>query len=111
MDTATVERRIGWVAWWTLRVALVAYSVLALLSFGGQIVVAPFLVPLQWLAARFSTRPWRMVFSALSGLIVGEVVWILGDLLIVGVVVGVGAGLLVFRTSGAHHRGRHQGDR
>lgn len=53
-------------------VALGAASVVALLSFGGQIVLAPVLVPLQWLAVRRSTELVRAVFTVLAALLMME---------------------------------------
>lgn len=51
---------------------------MALVSFGGQLILAPFLIPTQWLAARRSELPGRVLFTTLAGLLVGELGWMAG---------------------------------
>lgn len=63
------------------RLVLVVASVIALISFGAQLFVAPVLLPLQWLAARDSDRPGRVVFTGLAVLLLFEVGWIGGYIL------------------------------
>lgn len=70
--------RVGPAGWWIARSLLVAVSLVALVSFGGQLILAPFLIPTQWLAARRSELPGRVLFTTLAGLLVGELGWMAG---------------------------------
>lgn len=86
-------------------------SLLILFSFGGQVVVAPALLPAQWLIAR-NTSGWiSMAFSILGAVLIAEVAWLAlalalsvgeGGSLVIGVaglVLAVGSGVVFFRTS------------
>jgi hypothetical protein len=87
------------------------FSVLILFSFGGQVIVAPALLPAQWLIARNTGGRISMAFSILGAVLVAEVAWLAfalavageeGGSLVVGLVglaVAVGGGVLFFRTS------------
>ena len=48
---------------WSL---LVVVSGVALISFGGQLLLGPFLIPAQWFAARRSKVAGRVLFTALA---------------------------------------------
>lgn len=84
------------------RALLGAAGVVALLSFGGQIVLGPVLIPLFWLVARRTRRAERIGFTILASLLAAEVIWILGYLLAgqqvatVAAVVGGAASLVTF---------------
>ena len=88
-------------------IAVGALSILILFSFGGQLIVAPGLLPAQWLIARHSDGWVSSLFAALGSLLAAEVllisaVLLLGDGLVglsVGVPAGLAAALLFFRTS------------
>jgi hypothetical protein len=57
-------------------VLLGGFSVLILFSFGGQLIVAPALLPAQWVIAR-NTHGWPSIwFSVLGSLLVAEVTWL-----------------------------------
>ena len=81
--------------WWVARTLLAAGSVIALLSFGGQIVLAPLLVPLQWGAAKNSHVPGRALFTVLAALLMIEFGWIFGFLITQNEVAGGILGLFV----------------
>lgn len=91
-------------------VLLAGFSVLILFSFGGQLIVAPALLPAQWIIAR-NTHGWPSTwFSVLGSLLAAEVTWLgfavlldagtqplaIDFLLVFGAVV---AAVLFFRTS------------
>ena len=85
------------------------FSLLILFSFGGQLVVAPALLPAQWLIARHTLGTVSIAFSVLGALLVAEVTWLVMALVIgdgvfdiLGVllaVLAVAAGLVFFRSS------------
>ncbi len=84
-----------------------SFSFLILFSFGGQLIVAPGLLPAQWLIARHSDGWVSTAFSVLGSLLIAEVLLIgaplvLGDGILggaVGVAAGLTAGFAFFRTS------------
>ena len=88
---------------------LAVFSALMLFSFGGQIVVAPALLPAQWLIARHTRGAISMAFSSLGALLAAEVTWIAlagsfgsGASLVAGglvVATGLVVGFIFFRTS------------
>ena len=90
-------------------VLIAAFSALILFSFGGQVIVAPALLPAQWLIARNMRGAISMVFSVLGALLAAEVAWIALALVagdgappvLVGLllVAGLGVGLLFFKAS------------
>ena len=53
-----------------------AFSIVVLFSFGGQVMVAPALLPIQWLVARHTRGFVSVLFSVLGGLLAAEVAWI-----------------------------------
>lgn len=85
---------------WTIaRAALLGASVLALLSFGGQLILAPILVPLQWGVARRSGPVGRATFLVLAGLLMAEFFVLVGALLSESDTVAAVAGLIVAATA------------
>ncbi len=85
------------------------FSVMILASFGGQLVVAPALLPAQWHIARRTSGLTSGVFSLLGATLTAEIVWISLGLLaswsgssLVGVLVallGTLAGVFFFKSS------------
>ncbi|MEA2001939.1 MAG: hypothetical protein U9N84_08660 [Actinomycetota bacterium] len=84
-----------------------AFSILILFSFGGQVIVAPVLLPVQWLIARNVSGGASRSFSILGALLLAEVVLVGSTLLIgerpagviVGLLLAVGAAAIFYRTS------------
>ena len=107
-STVNVARWKGTAASTTLLIVAI-FSALMLFSFGGQIIVAPALLPAQWLIARHTTGAASMTFSVLGGLLAAELVWIVLAVLLDGAVsllsgvllvtAGLAAGFWFFRTS------------
>jgi len=85
------------------------FSVVILFSFGGQLIVAPALLPAQWVIARHARGYISMAFSILGAVLVAEVVWLIlglaigdGAVFLLGIgamVLGVAAGLGFFYSS------------
>jgi uncharacterized membrane protein len=85
------------------------FGVLILFSFGGQLVLGPFVLAIEWILARVSPKPLRIVWSVLAGALVGEIVVLSLDMylfpvdgvlfLLIGVVVAIPVGFLFYRTS------------
>lgn len=83
------------------------FSLLILVSFGGQVMVAPVLLPVQWLIARHTSGWTSMAFSVLGVLLTVEVIWLgwilaVGDgtaALVGGSFVAIGSGVVFFRIS------------
>lgn len=61
-----------------VRVLLAGAAALTLVSFGGQIVLAPLLIPALWMVARRSGTAGRLGFGALAVLLAAEFAWIIG---------------------------------
>jgi hypothetical protein len=90
---------------------VVGFSVLILFSFGGQVIVAPALLPAQWIIARKTSGRISMAVSTLGAVLVAEVAWLAFALSLpveeggsfaiglVGLVLAVGSGVVFFRTS------------
>jgi len=101
------RRRLNRVLLPIARFVLLAASVVALMSFGGQLLLAPVLVPLQWWAARTSDRQGLIVFTTLATLLMFEVGWMGGYIftenellsIAVALVWGAVAGGLFYRTA------------
>jgi len=80
------------------------FSALMLVSFGGQVIVAPVLLPVQCLVSRHTSGWVSMTFSVLGALLTAEVIWLgwallVGDrttALIGGSVVALGSGAVFF---------------
>lgn len=83
------------------------FSAVMLISFGGQVIVAPALLPVQWVIARHTSGWVSMAFSVLGALLTAEVIWLgwallVGDrtaALIGGSVVALAWGAVFFRIS------------
>lgn len=91
-----------------LSALLLPFGALVLLSFGGQVVFGPFVVAIEWVLARISSRPLRIAWSVLAGALVGEITYLLIDFsgtllravaVSIGVATGVVAGVLIYRTA------------
>ena len=83
------------------------FSVIILFSFGGQVVVAPALLPAQWIIARDTTGWISIGFSILGALLTAEVVYLVFALivgetplsLVVGIPLALACAALFYRTS------------
>ncbi|MDJ0665153.1 MAG: hypothetical protein QNJ75_11365 [Acidimicrobiia bacterium] len=109
MEHSSIVDLAGWRSL-IIQLGLIAVGVLSILilfSFGGQLIVAPGLLPAQWLIARHSDGWVSSLFAVLGSLLAAEVllicaVLVLGDGLVgpsVGVLFGLVAAMLFFRTS------------
>ncbi|MCP3996139.1 MAG: hypothetical protein GY722_13930 [bacterium] len=110
MEHSTIADMAGWrsLAIQLALIAIGAFSFLILFSFGGQLIVAPALLPVEWLIAH-NTDGWvSRAFSLLGALLLAEVI-LLGVGLLLGesvaaALVGGAAGLMgavvFYRTSG-----------
>ena len=93
----------------TTLLVLAVFSALMLFSFGGQVIIAPVLIPAQLFIARHTRGTTSMAFSVLGALLTAELVWIVlvlvlkeGLTTMVGGLIfmaGAGAGFLFFRAS------------
>lgn len=111
MPPSSTANVAGWRGTLTSTALLVVaiFSALMLFSFGGQLIVAPALLPAQWLIARHTGGAASMTFSVLGGLLAAELVWIVlavvlgGEVSLLGgalvVTAGLAAGFVFFRTS------------
>jgi uncharacterized membrane protein len=85
------------------------FGIAILLSFGGQLLFGPFILVIEWILARISPRPLRLLWSALAGLLAAEIVYLIVDIndtqtrtftgLLLGLATGVVTGLLFIRTT------------
>ncbi len=87
-------------------IAIGVFSFVMLFSLGGQLIVAPALLPMQWLVAR-NTDGWvSRAFSLLGAALLAEVLY-LGLLVVAGgglavviaATVAIAAGVVFYRTS------------
>ena len=110
MEHSTIADMAGW-RFLALQFALVVvglFSIVILFSFGGQLMVAPALLPMQWLLARHTDGWVSKAFALLGALLLAEVVLLTVGLLFVESVVAAGAGaslgiagaVVFYRTSG-----------
>lgn len=111
MPQSSTLNSAGWkgTAASTALLVVAIFSALMLFSFGGQIVVAPALLPAQWLIARHTGGSASMTFSVLGGLLTAELVWIVLAVVLGGtmslpsgalvVSSGLAAGFVFFKTS------------
>ena len=60
--------------------ALIPVGLVVLLSFGGQIVFAPFVLVIEWVLARIAKGVVKIAWSVLAGVMAGEYVYLLIDL-------------------------------
>jgi hypothetical protein len=90
-------------------IALGAISALILMSFGGQLIFAPALLPVQWHVARNTSGLTSVMFSMLGAALAAEASWIglgllaswSGSVVVggLGVLVGVALGIFFFKSS------------
>jgi hypothetical protein len=96
-------------------------GVLVLFSFGGQLVLGPFVLMIEWVLARFSPRPVRIAWCLLAGALAGEIVYLfLGEInqsvsdptrVASGLVVGSVVAWLYLRTTRSGRRSPASGAR
>lgn len=109
MEHSTIADMAGWRSL-AIQVALVAvglFSIAILFSFGGQLMVAPALLPMQWLLARHTDGWVGKAFAVLGSLLVAEVVLLTAGLLFEesavaaapGVALGIAGAVVFYRTS------------
>ena len=94
-----------------LSALLLPFGAMVLLSFGGQVLLGPFVVPVEWVLARISARPLRIAWSILAGILVAEIAYLVLDTnvaaidglvaILAGMTVGTLAGVLIYRTAAA----------
>jgi uncharacterized membrane protein YczE len=59
--------------------ALLPFGVLALFSFGAQVVLAPFVLVIEWILARLARGSVKIAWALLAGVLAGEFVYLLID--------------------------------
>jgi hypothetical protein len=96
--------------------ALIPVGLVVLLSFGGQIVFAPFVLVIEWVLARIAKGVVKMAWSLLAGVMAGEYVYLLIDLrtdysAVLAVVAGLAAAVVVTFVYLATTGGRSTGSR
>lgn len=94
-----------------LSALLLPFGAIVLLSFGGQVLLGPFVVPVEWVLARISARPLRIAWSILAGALVAEIAYLVLDTnvaaidglaaVVAGMTIGTLAGILIYRTAAA----------
>jgi hypothetical protein len=110
MEHSTIADMAGWRSL-AIQFALVGVgllSILILFSFGGQLMVAPALLPMQWLLARHTDGWVSNVFSLLGALLIAEIVLLAAGLLFgeslvaagAGAALGIAGAVVFYRTSG-----------
>ncbi len=110
MELSTRINSPGWVAVVASAglAVILAFSCVILVSFGGQVIVAPALLPVQWLVARATSGWVSRTFAVLGGLLLLEVVPLGGAVLlggdgaivwIAGFVVAIAGAAAFYRTS------------
>ncbi len=108
MEHSTIVDMAGWRSL-AIQLALVAvglFSVVILFSFGGQLIVAPALLPMQWLLARHTDGWVGKAFSLLGAVLLAEVLLLgigllLGESVVAATIAGAVAiaGAVVFYTT------------
>lgn len=108
MTTVTPSTRAATIAT-VVSVLALPLGVLILFSFGGQLILGPFVLAIEWILAKLSPAPLRIAWSILAGALVGEIVYILLDVHVgvidgfpavtIGLVAAALTGLLIFRTT------------
>jgi uncharacterized membrane protein len=94
-----------------LSALLLPFGAMVLLSFGGQLILGPVVVPVEWVLARISARPLRIAWSILAGALVAEIAYLVLDTnvaaidgllaVLAGLTIGTLAGILIYRTAAA----------
>jgi hypothetical protein len=109
MEHSTIADMAGWRSL-AIQLGLAAvgvFSFVMLFSFGGQLIVAPALLPVQWLVAR-NTDGWvAKAFSLLGSALLAEVVYLgvlvmIGEslaIVLLGAAVALAAAAVFYRTS------------
>lgn len=90
-------------------VVALPFGVLLLFSFGGQLVLGPFALAVEWVLAKLSPAPLRLIWSALAGALTGEIAYLVLDTQVasidgfpavaVGLVFAAVTALLFYRTT------------
>jgi uncharacterized membrane protein len=84
------------------------FGILILFSFGGQLLFGPFILVIEWILARISPRTLRLLWSALAGILAGEIVYLTADLTGTGLLLGSATaavtGILFIRTTDRRNR-------
>jgi uncharacterized protein YqgC (DUF456 family) len=75
------------------------FGIAILLSFGGQLLFGPFILVIEWILARISPRTLRLLWSALAGLLAGEIVYLTTELLLLALATAAVTGLLFIWTT------------
>ena len=85
------------------------FGIAILLSFGGQLLFGPFVLVIEWILARISPRPLRILWSGLAGLLAAEIIYLIVDMnggqirtftgLLLGSATAAVIGLMFFRTT------------
>ncbi|MGB8360989.1 MAG: hypothetical protein WCE80_06270 [Acidimicrobiia bacterium] len=96
--------------------ALIPVGLVVLISFGGQIVFAPFVLVIEWVLARVAKGVVKIAWSMLAGVMAGEYVYLLIDLRtdysgFLAVVAGLAAAVIVAFAYLATTGGRSTGSR
>lgn len=108
MEHSSVADMAGWrsLASQLALVLIGLLSIVILFSFGGQLVVAPALLPTQWLLSRHTDGWVSRAFGLLGALLVAEVLLLVaglafGETLIAattGAVLGIAGAVVFYRT-------------
>jgi uncharacterized membrane protein len=95
-----------------LSLLVLPIGILGLFSFGAQIIFGPFLLAIEWILARISPQPLRIVWVLLGGALGGEIAYLFLDLkvrqiegypaIVVGIVAASVVALLIERTTRTH---------
>jgi hypothetical protein len=100
-ETARPERAIRLDT--LISVIFLPFGIAILLSFGGQLLFGPFILVIEWILARISPRPLRLLWSALAGLLAGEIVYLIVEMTPIGFLLALATasvtGLLFVRTT------------
>lgn len=63
-----------------ISVLALPFGVIVLFSFGGQLIVGPFALAIEWILARVSPRPLRLAWSFLAAVLAGEIAFLALDI-------------------------------
>lgn len=84
------------------------FGVLALFSFGGQLIFGPFVLAIEWILARISPSPLRIAWSLLGAALAGEIAYLAVNVrgpfdgllaVVIGLAVAAAVALLFFSTT------------
>jgi uncharacterized membrane protein len=96
-ETARTERAIRLDT--LISAIFLPFGIAILLSFGGQLLFGPFILVIEWILARISPRTLRLLWSALAGLLAGEIVYLTTELLLLALATAAVTGLLFIWTT------------